>query len=83
MDPSCSIVCHVFGCVGRYVIPLVDFNWTQLYLCNHRNDCRNAALSNRRILQSFKSIVLHWHLILAVRVLLHTVIRETVGYHWT
>ena len=49
----------------------------------HRNHCRDPTLPNRRILQSVASIVLHWHLVFAVRVLLHAVIRETIGYPWT
>lgn len=62
---------------------LVMRDRTQLHSHHNRDDCRNVTLSDRCILQSIESIVLHRHCILAIGVLLHAIIRETIGYSGT
>jgi len=50
---------------------------------HHRDDCRDVALPHWRALQPIKPIVLHWHCVLAFRMLFHAVVRETIRHSGT
>jgi hypothetical protein len=68
---------------GKLLRRLVMHDRKRLHSHHNRDNCCKVTLSDRCILQSIESIVLHWRCVLAIGVLLHTVIWETIGHSGT